>query len=135
MGGWKAIESYLTAMVAMTDATSCLIRGMDQGFHNQLYYTGVMGRLDGVESLRVNAFGEGEVITIGTSKRVKRNSRGLVINSDGTVAPVVHQFNRHRAIQYYYFGPGEVFDPKDGGFLPILREDLRDAYPAGVPLA
>ena len=57
IGGQPAIYKYLTAMVFQFDATGCLMKGADQGFHNYIYYSNTLRGL-GINE-RVFKQGEG----------------------------------------------------------------------------
>lgn len=108
LGGAVAMESYLRAMIQMFDETQCLLGGCDQGHHNYLLHS---GRLQGnntntndrVETIQYFDQGSGAVNTLGLfcngketlrSSGLLDNSTNEVLNWDGTVSAVVHQFDR-----------------------------------------
>ena len=71
----------------------------DQPVHIMLYYTGGFG-----EGARAIPWGLGPVVTVGApcsnekshsqTDVIKKNRYGMVIRDDGTVAPMIHQFDR-----------------------------------------
>lgn len=66
-----------------------LFFGTDQALHNFLIYSGA---LNGVE---VVANRTGEVQTMGLQGQFRLDGQGRVLNDDGTVCPVLHQYDRH----------------------------------------
>ena len=80
---------HTRGLSAAYSLTSVLQRSVDQGFHNQMYYSGDAAKLEGVTRVKAHAFGEGLVITIGTARNIQRTEDGMVVNHDGKPAPVV----------------------------------------------
>lgn len=108
VGGQGAIGSYLCAMVQSFDETQCMDYGCDQGHHNYLLHTGRLLRSPAVRHVECNPQGEGIVNTIGQFARhyrpirkhgILQNGTNLVLNTDGTVSAVVHQFDRDRELR------------------------------------
>jgi hypothetical protein len=61
----------------------------DQGVHNHLLRT---GRLDPVE---IVANGAGRVLTMAEMADIRRDADGRVLNADGSLPAVLHQYDRH----------------------------------------
>jgi hypothetical protein len=61
----------------------------DQGVHNFLLHAGRFG------SPRVVENGYGRVLTMGGMEHVTADAGGRVLNADGTLPPVLHQYDRH----------------------------------------
>lgn len=85
---------------------ACATTGMDQGFHNWLYYS---GQLDRILDVRVFQQGEGPVNTVGAFFGVRRKikwtlekwgilegkaPKANILNWNGDISPVVHQLDR-----------------------------------------
>jgi hypothetical protein len=64
----------------------------DQAMHNWLLYT---GRFDGSFSV---SNGYGRVLTMGAQHHVEVSADGTVLNRDGSVPAVLHQYDRHVAL-------------------------------------
>jgi len=101
MGEKVAVEAYLRAMVKQFDDTKCKIKGCDQGFHNYLYYSGKLGGVPGIHDIVVHEQGNGIINNLGLLRDNPLKERGLlqqgsntVLNWDGSVSPVAHQFDR-----------------------------------------
>lgn len=79
---------YLRCMVnAVRDQAP--LGSRDQAIHNRLLRGGEL------DPVTVIANGTGRVLTMGGVARVRRDDTGRVLNDDGTVAPVLHQYDRH----------------------------------------
>ena len=112
MGNQDAIETYLRAMVAQFDATSCKMKGCDQGFHNYLYYSGQLGKVDdettsvgAISKLVVYEQGKGVINNLGALRTKPLKEWGmydaekeLVLNWDGSTSPVAHQYDRDKEV-------------------------------------
>jgi hypothetical protein len=61
----------------------------DQGVHNALVASGRLGPIELVRNEH------GRVLTLGAMKHLRANDEGFLINADGSVPPVVHQWDRH----------------------------------------
>jgi hypothetical protein len=125
MGEQVALESYIRAMVAESDATGIVLVGADQGFHNYLHYSHKLKNVDTIHSIVVFDQGQGIVNNMGAlrtkeleewgnghlvrteTKLGELNPRKLhrytVLNWDGSVSPVVHQFDRHQNLSEYFY--------------------------------
>jgi hypothetical protein len=91
-GDTADIREYLDLMVATTMRARNLakISGGDQGIHNYLRLEKKVGRLT------VHANRHGPVMTMGVMQAgdYQLNQAGLVLNEDGSVPPVLHQYDR-----------------------------------------
>jgi hypothetical protein len=94
LGSVPAVRRYLGRMVD----ESCQLGRMamvprdDQGLHNYIVHR---GKLPGA---RIVENGVGAVLTMGALRpdEIHRNSEGQVTRPDGSVIPVLHQYDRHR---------------------------------------
>jgi len=100
MGEKIALESYLRAMVTQFDETKCKLKGCDQGFHNYLYYSKSLHHVSGISEVKVFQQGTGIVNNLGLlrTKPLKEwkvlDADNTVLNWDGSVSAVAHQFDR-----------------------------------------
>ena len=100
MGEKIALESYLRAMVTQFDETKCKLKGCDQGFHNYLYYSKSLHHASGISEVKVFQQGTGIVNNLGLlrTKPLKEwkvlDADNTVLNWDGSVSAVAHQFDR-----------------------------------------
>jgi hypothetical protein len=81
----RYLELMLAEIAGMKDAYECA----DQAAHNLLLHE---GKLEPVNRLRNF---EGPVLTAGTEPRYELNDEGKLVNRDGSVIAVVHQYDRH----------------------------------------
>jgi hypothetical protein len=81
----RYLELMLTEIVAMKDA----YESADQAAHNLLLHE---GKLDPVRKLRNF---EGPILTVGTEPRYQLDENHELVNRDGSVIAVVHQYDRH----------------------------------------
>ena len=91
LGSYRAMMHYLEVMNEHLLRLKSHPNGMDQGVHNYVLYK---QRLKGV---RVFPNGRGPVLTMGktTDMPTHFDERGRVLNDDGTVPGVLHQYDRH----------------------------------------
>ncbi len=100
MGQQIAMQPYLEAMIAQFDKTKCKLKGCDQGFHNYLYYTNALTNLKGIREVVEFAQGTGIINNLGMlrTKPLREwgilNEKNTVLNWDGSVSAVAHQFDR-----------------------------------------
>lgn len=101
MGEQVAIEAYLRAMVVQFDETHCKVKGCDQGFHNYLHYSHGLEGVKGIQSVKLWEQGKGIINNLGLLRDKPLRDRGLlkeatneVLNWDGSISPVAHQFDR-----------------------------------------
>ena len=108
MGEQVAIESYLRGMIAEFDKTKCKQKGCDQGFHNYLHYSGGLSNVKGIREVKVFDQGKGIINNLGALRAKPLSERGVlnnstmqVINWDGSVSAVAHQFDRDDELNKY----------------------------------
>lgn len=108
MGERIAIESYLRAMVAQFDETQCMVKGCDQGFHNYLYHSKLLQRTKGVGKIVIYEQGKGIINNLGLLRTKPLRDWGLfdvesgkVLNWNGSLSAVVHQFDRDDELNKY----------------------------------
>ena len=107
LGPVPAVQRYLRAMlgeiVRMKDPVECA----DQAAHNVLLHRGAFEPVE-----RLNNF-EGPVLTVGSEPRYQFDDHQRLVNRDGSVIAVVHQYDRHPELV-------ELFDAKVRGS-PLRR--------------
>ena len=115
MGEQIALEAYLRAMVNEWDETHILQKGADQGFHNYLYYTNKLLRVKSIRSIQVFVQGRGIINNLGALRKLALTELGVfnndtqdILNWDGSLSPVVHQWDRDK----------QLFKYMDGALLP-----------------
>jgi hypothetical protein len=84
-----AMLEYLRQMIADISRRRRPMGPRDQGVHNALVLS---GRLP---EARLVGNGHGRVLTMGAMSRLLVDAEGLLLNADGTVPAVVHQWDRH----------------------------------------
>jgi len=94
LGTWSAMMSYLSVMESEIIATpaACKDRGIDQGIHNYIIYNNKIPNT----TIHQISHEYGFVGTLGYAKRVIRNPFGLVLNANGSIYAVIHQWNRSK---------------------------------------
>ena len=109
MGEQVAIETYLRAMVNEWDETDIKMTGADQGFHNYLYYSGKLANSETISRLVVWEQGKGIINNLGALRDKPFADWGFynpktvkVYNWDGTLSPVVHQYDRDNHLHNQY---------------------------------
>mmetsp|Transcript_48581 Transcript_48581/g.72081 ORF Transcript_48581/g.72081 Transcript_48581/m.72081 type:complete len:600 (+) Transcript_48581:72-1871(+) len=107
MGEQVAMEPYLRAMVLQFDNTKCKRKGCDQGFHNYLIHSHTLQNAKGIRNHGGSKYaqGKGVINNLSLLRDISLRERGLlegdqgsdeikVKNWDGTVSPIVHQWDR-----------------------------------------
>lgn len=89
IGPRSDILRYLAEMRADISARRQPMGNHDQGVHNFLLRS---GRLAPAE---VVANGTGRVLTMGAMGTISRSNSGQILNSDGSVPAILHQYDRH----------------------------------------
>ena len=89
LGTDTGIRRYLRLMCDSIARFRRPLGAHDQGIHNYLLWT---GRLDPAV---IHRNGHGPILTLGAERRLHRDNHGRLLNSDASVAPVVHQYDRH----------------------------------------
>lgn len=92
MGTRSGMIEYLEAMVneisRLSKAGRTLYGGEDQPMHNYLIYSNTF------KDFSINENGIGPISTMHHSKKLTFNRQGYLLNDDGAVIPVVHQYDR-----------------------------------------
>ncbi len=83
---------YLSAMSQEIEGRWIPFGSHDQAVHNHLLRHGRLGEV----TLAQN--GRGRVLTMAGMSRVERDGEGRVLNADGTVPAVLHQYDRFRGL-------------------------------------
>jgi hypothetical protein len=98
MGSYDATVAYLDGMWSeMTMprySAQCLQH--DQAFHNYLLWSGRLSR--SVGGVRAHSNEEGPVTTIGWPQHLYRDRFGRVLNRNGTLVHIVHQYDRRKRL-------------------------------------
>jgi hypothetical protein len=115
MGEQVAIETYLRAMVGESDETGVKLMGADQGFHNYLHYSNKLANAKTIRSILVQDQGSAIINNLGAlrtkeleewgnGKLVETRGKSVrVLNWNGELSPVVHQFDRHKLLSIYWY--------------------------------
>jgi hypothetical protein len=114
IGGQPAMSTYTSAMMYQADThSSTLVWGVDQGHHNFLIHSRILEGKNHVNTIIRFEQGTGIVNTIGNLVRHGGNmtnlltfnessSMPIVLNSDLSISPIVHQHNRHKLLLAVY---------------------------------
>jgi hypothetical protein len=93
IGDRDAVLRYLDAMAREITRVQGRWRrplgSHDQAVHNWLLYTAQLG------SPRIVANGSGRVLTMGAMTNLRHGDAGELLNGDGSVPAVLHQYDRH----------------------------------------
>lgn len=92
VGDRAAILDYLTRM-----SQAILWRRRPLGSHDQGVHNGLL-RMGSLPSARVVPNGHGRVLTMGLLPQVNISPEGVVLNDDGTVPAILHQYDRHTSL-------------------------------------
>lgn len=96
LGDYASILAYLEEFIlTFRQARSIMRVGADQGIHNYLARTGL------ASAVTLCANREAEVLTMGLMPRDEefpRNARGQLVDRHGVPYAVLHQFDRHEAL-------------------------------------
>ena len=90
MGPTAAVARYLCAMVRQMMLLKRQVNGIDQGTHNYVMHTGAAGPFD----VYLNHAGPVMNLAGTPVERLRFNNAGRLVNDDGSVVAVVHQFDR-----------------------------------------
>jgi hypothetical protein len=133
IGDQIAIESYLRAMVYQFDITGCKLKGCDQGFHNYLYYSGMLdgerkgsdnsdnndddNDNDGISKIIVHEQGHGIINNLAALRARPLSEQGMydstnevVLNWDGSISAVAHQYDRDKEVNNMVKGKKRIFE-------------------------
>jgi hypothetical protein len=110
MGEAVAMEQYLRAEINEKAETEIRMTGSDQGFHNYLYYSQKLANVDAILALTVWLQGWGIINNLGALRTQPLSAWGnydpethAVTNWDGSISPVVHQWDRDKELHNYQF--------------------------------
>jgi hypothetical protein len=108
MGERVAMEQYLRALIQEKEETTVRMTGSDQGFHNYLYYSHKLANALAIDSLTVWEQGKGVINNLGAMRTKSLKEWGIyneethqVFNWDGSLSPVVHQWDRDSHLHGY----------------------------------
>ena len=94
IGSYTAIRDYLTAMVKqLLVLPTADFMGPDQAAHNYLLHQGLL------PSCQMLRNGSSAVLTLSARSSVELDESGTVLNVDGSVPAIVHQFDRHPELE------------------------------------
>lgn len=92
LGTVDGMNHYLQKMLKIGEAGNARamrIMGIDQGIHNFMLYTGILDDFEILENrVLVNTMGHVD------QGQFSQNADGLVENREGSISPVVHQYDR-----------------------------------------
>ena len=95
LGTWEAALQYLKLMADnIRQRESCERNGVDQGVHNVIVHTQLMGStpVHQVSNER------GQIATVQSLRTLHRNEYGVVVNEAGEAVSVVHQIDRSKLL-------------------------------------
>jgi hypothetical protein len=101
LGTWSAMLSYLSVMQIqiLNTPISCKQNGgSDQGIHNYIIHNSKIPNV----TIHHVSHESGFVATLHYARSLKRNQFGLVVNENGTIYSVVHQWNRSKQLIAQY---------------------------------
>ena len=120
IGTTKGIMDYLKKMTLKLNIKDILF---DQGYHNYLFYAGKLPGAKKFHNLK------GPVLTLAEmgSKNLKYNNKRQVINLDGSVVNILHQYDRDLGLLYR--------SNKFGYFLLSLSRSLKIKIRRGIKIS
>ena len=94
LGTWSAIMSYLSVMEieVLTTYNGCKGTEADQGLHNYIVHNNKIPNTTIYQISHEYGF----LGTLGYAQWLKRNQFGLVLNANGSIYAVIHQWNRSK---------------------------------------
>jgi hypothetical protein len=102
MGGKIAMEQYLLMMIwHMDNILGNKVGKGDQAHHNVLYYLGELANQEGIDDIQVWKNFRGAVANTGYTYRLEGMKKADVLDVDGNVIPIVHQFDRSKSLNSY----------------------------------
>jgi hypothetical protein len=94
IGTYTAIRDYLTAMVEqLLVLPTADFMGPDQAAHNYLLHQGLLPNCQRLRN------GSSAVLTLSARSSVELDKNGTVLNADGSVPAIVHQYDRHPELE------------------------------------
>jgi hypothetical protein len=102
IGPFTKIIEYLEKMISLILAGDGSVI-MDQGTHNYIVWNKM---IDNIVCYKNNA---GPVLTLGYEKKVFKNKDGMIIDNNGNVINIIHQYDRHYMVaKDYYDWPTKI---------------------------
>ncbi|MBV9528163.1 hypothetical protein [Sphingomonas sp.] len=89
IGPVAEVERYLRALLGQIDIMRDAYACADQAAHNLLLHSGGLDPVQRVENF------EGPILTVGTEPGYQLNERSELVNRDGSVINIIHQYDRH----------------------------------------
>ena len=95
LGTWDAALHYLRLMAdTIREREKCERNGVDQGVHNVIVHTGLMGST----AVHQVSNERGQIATVQSLPTLHRNEYGVVLNEAGEPVSVVHQIDRSKLL-------------------------------------
>lgn len=92
LGTSNGVLAYLTEMTVELSRFRRAMGAHDQAAHNRLLHDGLL------PAARVIPNGTGRVLTLGARSAFRFDEHGMLLNDDGTVPAVLHQWDRHPSL-------------------------------------
>lgn len=105
---WDAAIEYTGLMRKEIDGNPCERNGVDQGMHNVFVHT---RRLSNPTYIWYNE--EGPIATVQSMPTLKRDQFGQLLNQNGEVYAVVHQYDRSAALKRQYDKQFVLLSPRE----------------------
>ena len=101
IGDYRSIIIYLETMIDCTNRLGKKAYN-DQGIHDQGIHNYIIYHRENIlknkANLKLFENGKGPVFTMGYVKDILLNNNGFIINDDGSIANILHQYDRHPEI-------------------------------------
>ena len=99
LGTWDAALAYLRLISDLIrEHQTCERNGIDQGVHNVIVHTGLMGQ----HAVHQQSNEKGLIATVQSMPTLRRNEWGYVVNEKGDTVSVVHQVDRSKLLLAQY---------------------------------
>lgn len=85
----ESMKRYLKAMLEEIAAMERADAYLDQAAHNRLLHSGKLAPMTLLENF------DGPILTVGSEPKYALNDAGELINRDGSIVALVHQYDRH----------------------------------------
>lgn len=86
------MKAYLQRLIREFAAVKNVFNCADQALHNVLIYRNEIGPVVKCYNFK------GPILTVGTERNYLLNQQGELINENGDVVPIVHQYDRHEEL-------------------------------------
>lgn len=108
MATWDAALTYVHLVASeLLSRRKCERNGVDQGVHNYLVHSDVLGqalRAKDAGSVHTISNEEGWIIASSMMPDIRRDRAGRMVNNKGEVVAVVHQYDRHSTMVNQLWG-------------------------------